>query len=227
MSPKEFKVNEYITLKLEEKDTFLYVNNERFDQCKFLLLRQIKIDEISNFSSKFSSVDEESQYLDHSNEDSENQKNKISPETEFWAHCSNLQAWAENHYDSRLLHRNLAFPLLKKLMELGDLNARKVFKDEITKRIKSGFEPVILYLINEGYLNYFKNEEFDTLIESIKNVEILTLLESIFNKKLQIYKEIKIIERLVELNPEDQYRLEKLKDIYSVVEKYKKYNNLN
>ena len=56
---------------------------------------------------------------------------KLSPEVEFHGHCSNLQAWAENHYDTRLLHSNLSFPLLKKLAELGDPQAKQMIKDEI------------------------------------------------------------------------------------------------
>ena len=35
----------------------------------------------------------------------------ITPKQEFWAHCSNLQTWNENYYDTRLIHTNLAFPL--------------------------------------------------------------------------------------------------------------------
>ena len=35
---KEFKVNEYITLKLENKKTVVYVAGERFNQCKYLFI---------------------------------------------------------------------------------------------------------------------------------------------------------------------------------------------
>ncbi len=35
---KEFKVNEYITLKLEGIKTNIYVKGQLFNQCKFLLL---------------------------------------------------------------------------------------------------------------------------------------------------------------------------------------------
>ena len=35
---KEFKVNDYITLKLEDGKTIIYVKGKRFDQCKYLLL---------------------------------------------------------------------------------------------------------------------------------------------------------------------------------------------
>ena len=35
---KKFKVNEYLTLKLEESQTNIYVNGKFFRQCKYLLL---------------------------------------------------------------------------------------------------------------------------------------------------------------------------------------------
>ena len=38
MALREFKVNEFITLKLEGSETVLYVAGEKFIQCKFLLL---------------------------------------------------------------------------------------------------------------------------------------------------------------------------------------------
>lgn len=33
---------------------------------------------------------------------------KIPADIEYWGHCSNMQVWAENNYDSRLLHRSIA-----------------------------------------------------------------------------------------------------------------------
>jgi len=35
---QEFRVNNYITLKLESKKVNIYVKGELFEQCKFLLL---------------------------------------------------------------------------------------------------------------------------------------------------------------------------------------------
>jgi len=42
------------------------------------------------------------------------QNETITPEEEFWGHCSNLQTWVEHNYDTNILDDNLAFPLLKK-----------------------------------------------------------------------------------------------------------------
>ena len=143
---KEFKVNKFITLKLEEETiseeedlseikTNIYVQGELFQQCSFLLIN-IPIKEISSFES-IKSIDEAEKRLDTSLEEgSESFKYEIPPETEFWGHCSNLQVWVENNYDTRLIHRNLAFPLLKRLTEVGDPSAKRVFREEIAKDVQ-------------------------------------------------------------------------------------------
>lgn len=87
---KEFKINEYFSLRLEDGVTNIYVAGKIFDQCKYLLLN-IPKQEIEEWN-KFDSIDEVSESLDHSLEGDEAYKYEIPPETEFWAHCSNLQA---------------------------------------------------------------------------------------------------------------------------------------
>ena len=202
---KEFKVNDYITLKLEEGGTNIYVNGELFDQCKFLLLN-IPVNEVHKYD-EIVSIDEAADVLGWTEDGQENIPTEVdlSPETEFWGHCSNLQAWSENNYDTRILHRNLAFPLLKALADAGDPVAQKVFKDEITKRLESGYLPVINYLIEEDeiesmilsirkegfpsimaylsekgtYLKYFNMEEISSIFERFKElgIEIFTKLK--------------------------------------------------
>ena len=125
---KEFIVNEYITLKLEDGKVNIYVNGELFRQCKFLLIN-IPIEEISSFDD-IESIDEAAERLSRN---LEHHKIEIPPETEFWGHCSNLQVWVEHNYDTKLLAQNLAFPLLKKLSSLDPI-ARRIFKEEIAKR---------------------------------------------------------------------------------------------
>jgi len=149
-------------------------------QCKYLLLN-IPVEKISSFD-EIESVDEAADKLDKSLEPFEGRVDKIPPEVEFWGHCSNLQVWAENNYDTRLLHRNLAFPLLKKLSDVGDPLARKVFKEEIIKRIREGNTKVINYLIDEQYFKYFSEEEFNIfLVDS--NLDLLGKLSEIFNDR--------------------------------------------
>lgn len=183
----EFKANDFITLRLEQVDerkweTAIYLKGERFNQCKFLLI-EIPIDRIASFD-EIESIDDAAERLDRSLEGNRRIEYDIPPETEFWGHCSNIQVWFENDYDTRLLHRNLAFPLLKRLTELGDSLAKKVFKDEIAKRLNSGLKAVQQFLIDENYLKYFNREEIDLL--NIKpEIEKITgnLLISIKNNK--------------------------------------------
>ena len=87
----------------------------------------------------------------------------IPKETQFWGHASNLQAWVENNYDTRLLHRNIAFPLLQRLTNTGDPIAKKVFKEEIAKRYASGHPTVREFLKVEGYLKYLSEEELSSI----------------------------------------------------------------
>jgi hypothetical protein len=160
-----FRINEYITLKLVGNRTNIYVKNQLFNQCKYLLLNIPKrsIPALRNIES----IDEAAEKLDRSMEGHEGRSMRISPETEFWGHCSNLQAWVENNYDTRLLHRNLAFPLLLKLAQVGDPTAKKVFREEILKRINSGVPSVIQYIINQRYLRYLKTRDIDNLLENV------------------------------------------------------------
>lgn len=173
----EFRVNDSLTLKLEGKETNIYVSGEFFLQCMYLLL-DIPVNSSNSFDN-INSIDEAEEQLDHSLDPLVDphgnifRVDNIPPDVEFWGHCSNLQVWAENKYDSRLLHRNLAFPLLKKLADVGDTIAKKVFKDEIVKRIESGFPPVVEFLVLEEYLEYLNDEEFDCIAKTTKFIDAL------------------------------------------------------
>ncbi|MFO8020077.1 MAG: leucine-rich repeat domain-containing protein [Promethearchaeia archaeon] len=196
MESKTFKINEFLTLKLENQRTNIYVNNELFTQCKFLLLNIHKnsIPELDSIDS----IDEAEEILDTSLEGNFTRTKKlISSEVEFWAHCSNIQAWAENEYDTRILHRNLAFPLLKKLTEAGDPDARMVFREEIARRLASNYPAVIKYLINQNYLGFLTADEWNALIDSI-DFEVIRALarENTFidsNMSYSIYEECNFI----------------------------------
>ena len=126
---QEFKVNEHITLKLENGKTNIHVAGKLFRQCKYLLL-EIPINEVDSFD-EIQSIDEAAEKLDHTMENELRPESLIPPEVEFWGHCSNLQAWYEQKYDSRLLHSNLAFPLIRKLTDVGDPLAKQIFKEEL------------------------------------------------------------------------------------------------
>ena len=74
--------------------------------------------------------------------------------------------WYENDYDTRILHRNLAFPLLRALVKVGDPLAKRVFKEEIALRLERGYPSVVIHLINQGYLKYFNKKELKFILEN-------------------------------------------------------------
>ena len=158
-----FKVNEYITLKLEDGKTNIYVAGELFLQCKYLLL-SIQVDEIQSLD-EIKSIDEAAEILDKSQKGFNSKKVEIPSEVEFWGHCSNLQAWYENNYDTRLLHSNLSLPLLKKLTEAGDSRAKKVFKKEVLQRLEYASDKIVLFLLENNYLKHFTKDELLTIYE--------------------------------------------------------------
>ena len=162
----EFRVNDYLVLKLENNRTNIYVGGRLFNHCKYLLLN-IDRNEFKEYD-EIESIDEAAEKLGDSMHGIGFQKYHVSPKTEFWGHCSNIQAWYENKYDTRLLHRNLAFPLLEALIKTGDPLAKKVLKEEIAQRLESGYPSVVLYLIKEKYLKYLSQDELNTIFENPK-----------------------------------------------------------
>ncbi len=176
----EFKVNDYISLRFEDEKTVIYVAGKRFRQCINLLL-DISIDGIREFD-QIDSIDEASEILEKSTGDGD-LPIIIPAEVEFWGHCSNLQVWFENNYDTRILHSNIAFPLLKKLSETGDKLALRVFKEEIAKRFSQGNESVRTFLIEEWYMDLLSREEVLSL--NIEQIEIIHELEDMLGIKMK------------------------------------------
>ncbi|MHA1148367.1 MAG: leucine-rich repeat domain-containing protein [Promethearchaeota archaeon] len=165
----ELKVNQYLDLRLEGDVTSIYVGGKKFIQCKHLLI-QIPKNKINEYNT-INSIDEVSDRINRSLsglEDAFKEASfEIDPEEEFWGHCSNIQVWVENNYDSRLLHSNLAFPLLRELSLVGDPKARVLFKNEIAKRFSSKYLTTMLFIIEQGYLDIFSKEELEILFHDV------------------------------------------------------------
>lgn len=171
-----FKVNKYLSLRLENGKTVVYVKGRIFRQCKYLLF-DIPVNGTKEYG-EIDSIDEAAEKLRIPWHKQRSYSAEISPKTEFWGHCSNMQAWYNYNYDTRVLHRNIAFPLLKALVNAGDRKAKRVFKDEIALRLESGYPSVVLYLVKQGYLEYLDEDELNTVLESpefLKNLQKSTL----------------------------------------------------
>ena len=189
----KYTINKFLDLRFENGKTNIYVNNELFRHCKYILLN------ISTKNSEYikdiDSIDDAVERLDGTFGFLGDKRDIISPETMFWAHCSNLQAWYENNYNTCLIHSNLAFPLLKELTKAGDLIARKIFKEEIAIRFESNHLPVIQYLLFNGYLNYLNKDELEVVLEQMKKVNfsgtIVTQLNKLMKSPITNYCKIK------------------------------------
>jgi len=86
----------------------------------------------------------------------------ISPEEEFWAHCSNIQAWVESDYNTSILAKDLSFPILMKLCKRGVQRFKTILKEEIIYRIKSGGVKMLHYFMTDEdkYLDYLTEDDF-------------------------------------------------------------------
>ncbi|MHA1151040.1 MAG: leucine-rich repeat domain-containing protein, partial [Promethearchaeota archaeon] len=92
----------------------------------------------------------------------------------------------ENNYDTRLLHSNLAFPLLRQLTEAGDPQAKRVFKEEIAKRLVSNYNPVVDYLKEEDYLKYLSHEDLILSLLETEEAEAILSIERSIKKEFDI-----------------------------------------
>ena len=202
-----FKVNDSISLSLIGKQTIIYVNKVEFMQCKSILL-----DIPANTTHSLNEVDsideayEISKRLDTSKSVS---KYQITPREEFWGHCSNLQTWVEHDYDTRLLHSDLAFPLLKRLSEVGDVKALRMFKHEIITRFIEGSNNTKEFLIYEGYIDYLSEEEIRCILP-IEEMLALENIEETFQIKFSMANDIEYITG-VDIEPENLYFIEDFK----------------
>ncbi|MBA7536457.1 hypothetical protein ES705_28721 [subsurface metagenome] len=161
-----FKVNEFITLEFDDvkEETSIYIAGKLFKQCMGLVVN-IPENDVYKFDS-IHSIDEIEEYISPDEIEYNYNSSDISPEEEFRAHCSNIAAWAENEYNTEILHRTIAFPLLKQLVKAGDKKAKKIFKGEIADRFTHGNYTVKKYLFNEGYLDFLSREELWSLFPS-------------------------------------------------------------
>jgi len=146
-------VNEFISLKLEGNQTKIYVNGEHFNQCKYLLI-SIPINEIEEWD-HYDSMDEIIKATQKSREDGwrggERHARELTPQEAFWGHCSNLQAWANNNYDYRILDTRLSIPIILLIL-----------KNLVKKRDKKKFREFFLKVVNslDDYIINARQNEY-------------------------------------------------------------------
>ena len=188
----KFTINDFLDLRLEDGKTHIYVNNKLLLHCKYVLLN-FSLDQIDDLDD-IDSIDNAVEKLYGYFEVPEDENIRIPPETIFWAHCSNLQTWYENNYNTSLIHSNLAFPLLKELTKVGDYLAAKVFKEEVARRFESNNMNVIKFLLYNKYLDCLNQEELEIILDNISfnltNIAIRQL-DELMKSVFANYREIK------------------------------------
>ncbi len=133
------EVNEYISIQRYENESkiTIYVSNEPL---------------ITIPSPKFPSFEYALQEVnDNSAHHILIQDNNIT-EIIFQKLIRNLDIWSKNDYDTQLLHYKIAFPLLKKLRDVGKTKFQIIFQQEILKRYSTSPLEVKDFLEQEGYL---------------------------------------------------------------------------
>ncbi len=178
ISENVYVLNEYVKLKYENRTTQIYVKGKRFLQCIRLVLN-IRTDKFQDYD-QINSIDEAADVNKNKTiwrnrivvgpgaRPDPTQNHDITPEQEFIGHCSNMEAWVENDYNTQLLHRSIAFPLLKKLVAAGDPKAKRAYKEELAYRLESNELNVAIFLIKNRYLKDLDHDELEIIIDNMK-----------------------------------------------------------
>jgi len=192
----KFKLNEFLMVRFVCEKTVIYVKGEQFKICKYLLMN-VPLSEVNDFES----IDQASEFYGKQLESEITPKEiGLSPEEEFKGHCSNLQVWVENNYDTCLLHKNLAFPLLKRLSSVGDPVAKEVLVQEIVERFKSKSTAVQIFLIQGGFLSFLEDDFVDDLFQYIVDKQVFHSLVGYYGRSQNLWSEIKALNSLVQMD---------------------------
>jgi tetratricopeptide (TPR) repeat protein len=178
----EYQVNDYISLKLFGSHSVIFVCDEYYASCYKVLLT-IPVEKIEVYED----IDAIDEIIEQYNKDKPPKEDiDITPEEEFWGHCSNMQAWVDNEYDMRLIADNLGFGILKKMVEVCNQKALTRLKEEIIKRLRSSSSNVLTYLLREEFIAYLTAEDiFDGLLDD-KDAEIMRQISSILDEDYTI-----------------------------------------
>jgi len=150
------KVNQYICISKENNKIVIYIQDDKFQEIDDILLNKI------------------------SNDLGEGDKG--ARDTCYNNLLVALNLWIRNKYDTFILPYELSFPLLKKLFDVGDSLAKKVFIHEIEKNLCFGEPRIIKFLLQRNYDHYLHQEQHRLAIHTPKFKEIkLTMLICFIN----------------------------------------------
>nr|MDO8084087.1 hypothetical protein [Candidatus Sigynarchaeum springense] len=137
--PLRVHINRFLDVVYDEQAqrARVLVGGKPFLHCSFVVA---SIDPKNDNNQDIASIDDLATSLAHDARvlEGPDVRRYLTPAEEVLAHASNLQAWAEHDYDTRLLHSNIAFPLLKELSKAGDEKATRILGAEVKARFREG-----------------------------------------------------------------------------------------
>jgi len=221
----KFKINEHLSLELVKNKTMVLLDGKQFTTCKYLILnipvnQTYKYDQIESIDHL---IEETGGEFQHTNRNKKQITHDLpTPEEESEGHCSNLQAWVEHDYDTRLIDSRLAFPILRKLADKGDLKAKKFYKEELAYRLLEGHNSIFHYVQSCGFLRDYTMEELKTLRTDLIEKGLHFTHGTISGiSSLITYKFEHALEEKVRLKKEayDRRRMARLNKMYAIQKK--------
>ena len=104
----EFTVNNFLSLKLEASETYIYIMGKFFSEYRHFYSDRYRKKRSIQSQDRSARIKERKR-----KKGTEKIKTRIERETEFKRYCSEMQTWFEHDYDTRKLDCILAFLLLK------------------------------------------------------------------------------------------------------------------
>jgi len=157
----KIKINDHITVSSEHNKISIYIQEERFREYEYSFINKI----LKKSNSQLEKANAQDNYV-------ENKFDEGSNNAYFTNFVNILKFWIRNNYDTEILPYAISFPLLRKLVEVGDSIAKKVFIDEILKNLWDGDPLIIKYLFNENYDDYVVLDNYRKQIHTPKIKEI-------------------------------------------------------
>ena len=178
------EINKYIMLLLEENKCKIYILNEKF--------MEFDISKLKETIQKYRL----SQYFNVNQENAININQDELKINDFVLISKIFKFWVNHNYNTNFLDYHISFPLLRKLVQLGDKQAKKVFYNEIIMHLWGGDPLFVKFLIRERYDEYVELESFKRKIHTpnifndIKGTLFLCFLLLVVHIILEIYEVI-------------------------------------
>lgn len=153
---KSYEINDYISIKIihspfdhKIKECESYRYSEKGTKIVICVMNESVVTIPSALFPSLKAITQE--IKDPKDRYEYNQKKNLI-ETIFRRLLSNLTIWSENDCNTQNVNHKIAFPLLKKLREIGETKFQIILQQEILKAYATSTYQVKEFLKREGYL---------------------------------------------------------------------------